>query len=597
MFFSLLILLIFITILLSSLFTTNNNEKIIVSCFGFMSGLALLILGFYFMGGCPSILVKLNWYSSSLQSFHLSFLLDFPFILFLVVALFVSWSILSFSIFYMAGDPNIHSFILTLVLFLFFMLILTSANSLFLLFVGWEGVGVLSFVLIGWWHTRALANSAALQAIIYNRIGDSGIILFMALSILFFNSWELSDLTFLSLYSAFSQWALLGIVLAATGKSAQFLLHPWLPAAMEGPTPVSALLHSSTMVVAGVFLLIRCFPIFSSNSLILSLLVILGSLTAFFAGSVAIFQYDLKKIIAYSTTSQLGLMFVSVGLGFPNLALFHICTHAFFKSLLFLCSGSIIHSSNNEQDIRKLTNLVSLLPFTSCCFLIGSITLCGFPFLAGFYSKDLIMEIAQFNNVNMAGVIFTFISIIFTIIYSIRILFFLTLPSSSIPTIPISEENWNLILPLFRLVLGTVGSGWFLVVFFFDFSSPFLPYIQKSAPLIAFFYFCPLFFFVISELNIQKGFWGPVHLFLSNAWFYQAILHGPLLHVIHNNSLLGVLRTLDQGWLSSLGPTGLSKLVISLALILQRAHTGLISKYLFFLFLFSIIIFLLLLFF
>ena len=249
-------------------------------------------------------------------------------------------------------------------------------------------------------------------------------------------------------------------MLAAAGKSAQFGLHPWLPAAMEGPTPVSALLHRSTMVVAGVFLLVRTRSLFTENPTMQSAVLLLGGVTAIFAASRAIKQHDIKKIIAYSTTRQLGLMVTAIGIGRPVLAFFHICTHAFFKAMLFLCSGSIIHRLKDEQDLRKMGGLSSLLPITSACLTLGRLALMGIPFLAGFYSKDIILELTGASTISFLGISLRIIATMLTAVYRLRIVLFCFVLKPSINSLPpISEENNNLTKSLLRLATGTIIAG------------------------------------------------------------------------------------------------------------------------------------------
>jgi len=535
----------------------------------------------------------------------------------LVIVTFVSALVHIYSIGYMSHDPHKPRFMSYLSLFTFSMLVLVVSDNFLQLFFGWEGVGLCSYLLIGFWYKRESANNAAIKAFIVNRVGDFGLAISIFLIFFYFgtiNFKEVFDLApqflekkivFFGIESSLITLICLFLFIGAMGKSAQFLLHTWLPDAMEGPTPVSALIHAATMVTAGVFLVVRCSPLFEYSQTVLNIVAIVGMITAIFAASVALVQNDIKKIVAYSTCSQLGYMFFAAGVGAYHVAMFHLFTHAFFKALLFLGSGSVIHAFKDEQDIRNMGGVRKKLPYTYIFMLIGTLALTGFPFLSGFYSKDAIIEFAYLRNSplgNYAATIGIFTAFL-TSIYSWR-LFFKTFHgpynNKKLLMNETHESPIIMLVPLLFLSIGAIFAGYYFKETFIGHHSNdfwqtsifFLNEIKHDQIPSWFLLLTPIlvtisipisFYYFVTNTKILEDFKKtnlPLYNFLLNKWFidelYEQIFIKPAKKIGSFFWKQG-----DQGIIDRFGPDGISKLIKKISDKASLFQTGFIYDYAF----------------
>jgi len=438
-----------------------------------LSGMAFVQVA---LGGQPQHVMVMTWIASGDFKLDWAFKIDTLTAVMLVVVTWVSTIVHIYSVGYMSHDKHPQRFMAYLSLFTFAMLMLVTADNLVQMFFGWEGVGLASYLLIGFWYERPSANAAAIKAFVVNRVGDFGFALgIFAIYLLFgtvsfdeifaaapamagktlhFLSWQFDAMTIICLL----------LFIGAMGKSAQLFLHTWLPDAMEGPTPVSALIHAATMVTAGVFMVCRCSPLFEMSPVALNVVTIVGASTAFFAATVGLVQNDIKRVIAYSTCSQLGYMFFAAGVSAYEAAMFHLFTHAFFKALLFLGAGSVIHALHDEQDMRKMGGIYKLIPGTYVLMLIGTVALMGFPYTAGYFSKDAILESAFANGTGpgMYAYSLGIMAAFMTSFYSWRLIFMTFHGKSRADEHTLKHAHESppvMLVPLLVLAAGALGAG------------------------------------------------------------------------------------------------------------------------------------------
>ena len=535
----------------------------------------------------------------------------------LVVVSLVSSIIHFYSIGYMSNDPHRQRFMAYLSLFTFAMFTLVTADNFLQLFFGWEGVGLCSYFLIGFWYKRPSANAAAIKAFIVNRVGDFGFGIGIFLIFFFYgtvNYDEVFQLTpqftqkeviFLGIECNLVTLICLMLFVGAMGKSAQFLLHTWLPDAMEGPTPVSALIHAATMVTAGIFLVVRCSPIFEYSQTALNVVASVGMLTAFFAATVALVQNDIKKIVAYSTCSQLGYMFFAAGVGAYHVAIFHLFTHAFFKALLFLGSGCVIHSFNDEQDTRSMGGVWKKIPYTYALMIIGTLALTGFPFLSGYYSKDAIIEFAYLKGTTIGyyAVGVGILTALLTAIYSWRLIFktFHGKYNNKKDNVSsIQESPKIMIIPSCFLAVGAILSGFLFKEMFIgsnslDFWKDSILFLQTTqhghsptwlltiTPLIVIVVIPVTYYLFLHNVKILKNFIlknQRLYNFLINKWYFDELYDFIFVEPIKKIGLFfwrkGDVNTIDR-----YGPDGLSRLIKNISSKAVNFQSGYLYHYAF----------------
>ena len=560
-----------------------------------------------------------RWFDSELLTTYFGLQFDSLTSIMLIVITSVSALVHIYSTGYMAGDPHIPRFMSYLSLFTFLMIVLVTSDNFVQLFIGWEGVGLCSYLLINFWLTRIKANKAAIKAMLINRVGDLGLVLAMLLILKEFGALEFSTLYSLtdrnlqsqSFYQnhvgVINEIICLLLFLGAVGKSAQLGLHTWLPDAMEGPTPVSALIHAATMVTAGVFLIIRSGCLFEGSPLALTVVTIIGALTAFFAATTGVVQNDLKKVIAYSTCSQLGYMVMICGISNYSTSLFHLMNHAFFKALLFLSAGSVIHAVSNEQDMRKMGGLIKSIPFTYTMILIGSLSLMGFPYLTGFYSKDLILELMYDKYYIAFAYWLGSFSALLTAFYSIRLIYltFITNTNSKKEILMgVHESNVNITFPLLLLAFGSIFVGYLAKeITISNILPPIISNSTKIIPLL-FSMFGAIFAFIIynklgNEEEIDHRsisyhfmvfpafFYHMLYTFLNSAWQFNYIINHYIVSNIFKFGHLITYRIIDRGLLEVIGPRGISNILINMTQNVSNLQSGLVFNYVLIMLVFS----------
>ncbi len=602
----------------------KHGAIIVTTASVFLSSIFSFIV-FYEVVLCHSVCTfKLfTWMESNSLLVSWGFLFDSLTATMLIVVTFISSLVHLYSSSYMEEDPHVPRFMSYLSLFTFFMLMLVTADNYVQMFLGWEGVGLASYLLINFWHTRIQANKAAMKAMIVNKIGDFGLSLGIACIFFLFSTFDFSVIfnlvpffineTFIFMGFTVNKITLISLLLfvGAVGKSAQIGLHTWLPDAMEGPTPVSALIHAATMVTAGVFVVLRSSPILEYSNFGLLIITVIGSLTAFMAATIGVVQNDLKKVIAYSTCSQLGYMILACGLSNYSIGLFHLMNHAFFKALLFLSAGSVIHAMADEQDMRKMGGLVKVVPITYVMIVIGSLALMGFPFLTGFYSKDILLELT-FGTYHVSG-LFAYwlgtLSAFFTSFYSIRLIYLTFLKPTNSPRSFASnahESSVIMLIPLWILGFGSIFVGFLfkdlflglgvdtwnvslfqLVTHVSFFESEFLSYKIKLIPFIfsllgsgSAILIYQVFENKLIGLAVYKKLYY-LYSFFVKKWYFDNIYNTYIVNNILHFGYHISFKLVDRGILELFGPLGITRSLTVITKKMSRFQSGLIYHYVF----------------
>jgi NADH-ubiquinone oxidoreductase chain 5 len=604
---------------------SRGAALVTTTCVSISSGLCFIAFYEVALGASACYIKFAPWIFSEMFDASWGFLFDTLTVVMLIVVTFVSSLVHIYSISYMSEDPFLPRFMCYLSIFTFFMLMLVTGDNLIQMFLGWEGVGLASYLLINFWFTRLQANKAAIKAMLVNRVGDFGLALGIMGCFAIFQTVDFSTIfacasafvwepSFIFLNMKIHALTAICVLLfiGAVGKSAQIGLHTWLPDAMEGPTPVSALIHAATMVTAGVFMMARCSPLFEYAPKALIVITFVGAMTSFFAATTGILQNDLKRVIAYSTCSQLGYMVFACGISNYSVSVFHLMNHALFKALLFLSAGSVIHAMSDEQDMRKMGGLASLLPFTYAMMLIGSMSLIGFPFLTGFYSKDVILELAYTKYTISGNFAFWLgsLSVFLTSYYSFRLLFLTFLAPTNAFKRDIErchDAPTLMAIPLILLAFGSlfvgylakdmmIGLGthfWANSIFILPkneilFSSEFAtPRMMKLIPIL----FSAIGAFLAYRVNFCANKFIYVlktstlgtkcYCFFNKRWSFDKVFNDFIAKSFLRFGYEVSLKTLDKGAISILGPYGISTTFRKLAKQISTLQSGFVYHYAF----------------